>query len=32
MPNGQFFRYTMARTIYIRRDDGDVCFVLDQHA
>jgi len=29
--NEQFFSYMMARTRYIRRDDDDVPFVLDQH-
>jgi hypothetical protein len=28
----QFFSYIMARTYYIRWDDDDVCFELDQHA
>ena len=32
MPNEQFFRYFMERTSYIRWDDHDVCFVIDQHA
>ena len=32
MPNEQFFSYIMARTSYIRWDDNDVLFVLDQHA
>ena len=32
MLNEQFFRYIMARTIYLWWDDSDVSFVLDQHA
>jgi hypothetical protein len=30
--NEQFFSYMMARTSYIRGDDDDARFVLDQHA
>jgi hypothetical protein len=32
MPNEQFSHYIMARTSYIQCNDGDVRFVLDQHA
>jgi hypothetical protein len=31
-PNETFFSYIMARTSYIRWDDDNICFVLDQHA
>ena len=31
-PNEQCFSHIMARTSYIQWNDGDVCFVLDQHA
>ena len=31
-PNEQLISYIMARTSYLRWDDHDVCFVLDQHA
>ena len=30
MPNEQMFSYIMARTSYIRWDDNNLCFVLDQ--
>jgi len=32
MPNEQLFSYIKARTSYIQWNDGDVFFVLDQHA
>jgi len=32
MPNEQFFIYIMMRTSYIRWDDKDVHFVIEQHA
>jgi hypothetical protein len=32
MPNKTLFSYIMARISYIRWDDNDVRFVLDQHA
>ena len=32
MPNEQFVSYVMARTSYIQWNDGDILFVLDQHA
>jgi len=32
MPNEQLFSYILARTSYIQWNDGDVRFVLDQHA
>jgi len=31
-PNDKFFSYIMARMSYIRSDDKDVRFLLDQHA
>jgi hypothetical protein len=32
MPTQQFFNYIMAKTSYIRWDDDDIFFVLDQQA
>jgi len=29
-PNEQFFSYIMVKTSYIRWDDDEVCFILDQ--
>jgi hypothetical protein len=32
MKNKIYHSFIMAKTSYIRRDDNDVCFPLDQHA
>jgi len=31
-PTEQFFSYIIKRTSYIRSDDNDVWFLIDQHA